>query len=397
MFGIGKQKASRASYGVTMDVGSGSVAVAIVESREYEKQGRVIWTLREWVPVHKNIDRQRLNSNLKTAAANCFLALESEGQKTLQQVARGAKLKKILVSISAPAAFTVSKTVSLEKDKEFVVNAKLVRKLEEEALSKASEEVDPKQLEAEMALKPITHSITSIKLNGYSVADYEGKKVNKLELTLISCLAHSEIVSTILDGKDKILPGTQLYLQSFITTYFQAINSLTAPRRTALVDITAEATELGIVEDSNVTYSSYIPTGTNFIARGVNDLLNTPFSESLGFMKDNQVNLTKDITPEKQEQLEVIRSTYESKLTELLTGSDGKLDLPNSIFLHCDAGYEKFFKERLERILSTKEDHPEIFAVTSKFFPGSPVKDNATLLAAYVFHKKLYCDEEFAN
>jgi|GEM_PF-2706198 len=397
MFGIGGDKTKEVSYGVVIDIGSGSVGIAIVKSNSKNKYGDIIWSLREWAPVHKTIDRTRLQNNLKTATFNCFLALENEGLKILQKTSPGAKIKTILASISALAAFTIYKSITIEKDKPFLVTKKLIKKMEEDAMTESVKMPEASQVETEMALKAIANSTTLIKLNGYTVEDYENKKVQKVELTHTSCLAHRELVEVIVEAKEKVLPAAKLHMQSFVTSYFQAIRSLTPVSRATFLDVTAEATELSIVDEKEMIYTSHAPVGANFIARGVNAIIGTSFNESLGFMRDNQVNLTNRISPEKGAMLEGVKVNYENKLTELLTGQDGKLDIPPTIYLHCDRNYEKFFQTRIEKILSTNASKPTVFPVTSKFFPESSIEDSGILLTAHVFHKKTYCEEEIVS
>ena len=118
---------SSKKYGVLIDIGSGSVLTAIAESDSSSEHPSIIWSHREPAPL-KNIDslEQSINSAI-TALVNASMQLDSAGRKILRQHNPNAKLTEIQCGISAPWAYTVTKSVNYNQDEELVCTGETVQ------------------------------------------------------------------------------------------------------------------------------------------------------------------------------------------------------------------------------------------------------------------------------
>jgi hypothetical protein len=157
-----------------------------------------------------------------------------------------------------------------------------------------------------------------------------------------------------------------------------------------LVDVTSEATEMGVVRDDLLVHTSHVPYGQYSLARDLSNLSKLPKEEAIGYIRNNYVDTIKNLSDAKKQEVTAIVNNYVEGLVRLFNETGDVLSIPKTIFLHTDKLTEDFFAERLKEAgkLATKGTHA-VHAITSEFLEGNKVEDTAILLSAYVFHKNL--------
>jgi len=200
------------------------------------------------------------------------------------------------------------------------------------------------------------------------------------------------------------LPEAALQEYSFTLPYYYVINSLsTANSNYCLVDITYEATEIGIVRDGVLTYCSHIPFGAMTLARELAETIGVPVMETYGYLKgDDFNNYFKNCASGQHEKATEIITDYQNQLTNLFKETGDSLTLPKRIYLHSNLHTESFFNEQITKAAtkSTKLAHAT-YNVTSelltKKYPPEYVsklsageRDTGLLISAQFFHTEAY-------
>jgi hypothetical protein len=390
-FGIGKHGPD-ARYGALLDVGSGSAAVAIVVSEPNVKYPKIIWSFRERMIVKADSTAEANKKALITCIFNAMLELGNMGVRTLNQYDKGAKISTLNVSFCAPWSYTTTRNINLDSENPFDLTNKIIKELVTKAKTEAKAEIAETYADENLNLLQLNDETIEVTANGYRVHSVEHPDIRKVTLSQLISMVDKDLFENIIKIKQKILPQVTIIANSFMLMYHRTLaNMHPDTTEVCLVDITAEATELGIVRDSVLVHTTNTAFGMYTLARKITDVCLIPKEEALGVMKDNATNVKQVLSPAKQEELEAVFKEYETNLADLFRKTGDALSIPKTIFLHTDAETEAFFSERVKNAanLATNSSHAT-HPITSQFFEKSESGDTAILLSAYVFHKKLH-------
>lgn len=391
-FSFSKKRAGRSKYGAVIDVGSGSVGVAIVALDNQAKSPVIIWTHRVVMPVMEATSITKLEERVVSTITKVFSDLSKDGLKALQESVGSAEIARVLVSVSSPWSYTVTRTIRMQAEKAFRVDKELLKELIEKASDQARTHINRNLLTEKMSLATMSDVTVNITENGYVVSDPFRDQVKKLSVSQLMSMVSARLAKHLLDHVEKLAPKADLKFNSFIYSYYQALSDLEPDIAEAcLVDITAEATELGVIRRGVLEVANYVNNGTNDLTRELSAALGTTVDEALSYMKYDYDELQAKLTPEQQTKLQTATKSFTEQLTELFRRTGDALSLPHTIFLHVDHRYEKFLSKFVETAArqSTQTDH-NVHLVTSKFFDTEAEIDTALLLSAYVLNQRLY-------
>lgn len=387
MFGLGKHS-PEGNYVALIDIGSGSVGVAIVASDYTEDKPVFVWSHRERMAITAEGSLNEELKKLKAAILNVFLELGNTGVRALKKYDAVGKITDIHVAVSAPWSYTATKTVTLEEKTPFEITHKLVDELLLKATDNTKVQLHEKMMSEKLGLDVISDELISLTVNGYMIKDPYGKETTTIKATKLSGVTYSDITNSIVKHQQEILPGAETHFTTFMYQYYQALQKFTpSTSEVCLIDITAKATEMGIVRDGILQYVTHIPTGTYSLASDIVGLCEIPKEEALGYMKDNGVNSVALLSAEVQAQINAVFVTYKEHLAVMFQTTGDSLTIPKTIFLHTDAETESFFGKLItEATSSNSATQHNVHPITGKLFPKVDVSDTALLLSAYVFH-----------
>lgn len=391
MFGLGKHGPD-GRYGVVVDIGSGSVGLAIVASDPLEKSPEIIWTHRERMILKKDSAATDSSKNITTTLVNCMLILGSEGIQSLKQHDSHAKVATMQVAISAPWSYTITKSVSYHKDEPFEITKRLVTELIETAQKQAIDLIDEDDLIKKLGLELITRATIHVSANDYNVGNVYGQTAEKLSVTHVSGISQKKLLDAIKESKEKVLPSVILERYTFMLIFYCVLQKM-RPDTTevCLIDITSEATEIGIVRDGVLRYTTHTPSGIYTLARDIAALCDIPHEEALGFIRGN-TTFVETLSEAKKSELQVVIDTFIEEIATLFKRTGDQLAIPRPLFIHTDDRCETFFSDIVKQAAhkATKAEHG-IHLITSKLLPDHQLNDTAILLSAHFFHNPENC------
>ena len=389
MFGLGTHGPD-GRYGLVVDIGSTSVGLAIVASEPGLDLPVQVWAHREHAPLQGKDDLSVSERHLKTAILNAFLEFSQHGLATLAQHDRAGRVTHVMTAIAAPWSYTLSKTVTLKHEEPFDLTPAIVRQLSEKATKHAKDVLRHDEIAARLQLRTISDEIISITANDYTIHVQEALAISKVTVTMLTGLAREGIVAAIEEAIDKVVPKAAVSINTFMALFYQAVRDhLPNLQEVCLLDVTNEATELGVVRSGVLRHTSHIPYGYHTLARHLEKASNLSHEEARGLMRDVETEYG-IITPEKTA-LSNVEQIYESNLTGLFTRTGDDLSIPKTIFLHTDLRTEGYFAARAKSAAHQSTGlRYAVRPITSQLFGGSEDADTALLLSSYVFHKRLY-------
>ena len=391
MFGIGKHGPD-GKYGAIIDIGSSSVGVAIIASDPLQADPEFIWSHREQMKPKNTDTLETAAKNITTALINAFLAVGASGIRALTEHEKNAHISVLQVAISAPWSYTITKSVSCAQKEPFVITKALVEDLITTAQNQAIEAIDENDFMHKLGLETITRATINIAVNDYNVEDPYKQKAQSLTISHTSVISQQHLLSALEEGSEKVLPKAELERYSFMLIFYCVLKKMTPDtKEVCLVDITSEATEIGIVRDGVLKYVTHAPFGIHTIARDIATLCKIPFEEALSYLQGS-TELDKTLSPMVQEELAIILDTYVEKMSELFLRTGDKLAIPRPLFIHTDTRTEKFFSEHIKKAATkaTTTEHG-VHLVTRKLYKETSVEDTALLLSAHFFHKIRGC------
>ncbi len=402
LFSFGENKDR---FGIIIDVGSGSVLTAIVHSKQSDEHPMIVWAHREHTAL-KNIKSVEQSAKAVLAALmNASLKLESEGRPALLEYSSSAKLSLTQCSIAAPWSYTVTKTININQEDPIEITLNFVDELVYTAQKQVEEELKEHSNTTDIGLTVIAKSTMDLLSNGYRVKDPEGETATSLKLTQATVVAQQYVMNGITEVHQKLFPKAKVEAMSFILMLYCTTRSLHPEiDDICLVDITDEASEIGIVRDGSLKYSTHIPFGMSSLAREISATCNIPLHEALGYLRSKDVAGIKQHLPEsKHNDISIIFDAYIEKLAGLLNETGDTLSIPKQISLHVESSYDALFTNLISRAAksATKIDH-SVTSIAVEMIPaehrqalkehiGEYVNDTALLLNAEFFHKQKHC------
>lgn len=377
---------------MVIDIGSGSVGAAIVSLGEGELKQPLIWSYRERMPAKTEATESEAEKRIATTVMNVFLELGSNGLKTLRASGVTAEIKRVQVAISSPWCYTVTRTIHMQAERPFKVTHELLDELIDKASDQAKSHINQNLVVEKLSLTTLSDSTVNISENGYVVHKPFKDNIKKLSVSQLMAMSSQNLYKAIEAGAEKVIPEAKVVTNTFVYFYYRALANLYSETAEAcLIDVTSEATELGIIRRGVLEGATHIKVGTSTLAREIAAATNMTAEEGLGYLRQRGGEATRMLKAEHQTKVDEIVMNYENKLVELFQRTGDALSLPRTIFLHTDHRQETFLHEVVKRAAkkATETEH-SIHLVTSKFFAPEGSPDSALLLSAYVLRNRLY-------
>jgi hypothetical protein len=394
-------KSSPDPYGALLDIGSGSVLVAIVHSSKKNAHPKIIWSHREHVPLRDLASLEQASKSVMTALMTAVMELDSTGRKVLAATNPKARISHIQSSISAPWAYTVTKSINYTQEEPFVITKSLIEELIKTTEQKIFDDLKQNETLRELGLQSITAATMSTLANGYRIEEPKDSKATEFSISRANVVAQEPIVEALSENTQKVFAHTTNQKLSFMLMTFSVMRDL-LPQiyEITLVDITYEATELGVVRDGSLQYCTHTPFGMYSLAREIAAVLSVPLSEAFGYLHTPEpLAFTESLSEAKKKEIDEIFEAYIERITSLFKETGDELSIPKTIALHVDLNSEPLFLSLIEKAakrctkstpavtLVTKEIFKQTFdeKATKEFFTHS--SDTALLLSALFFHK----------
>lgn len=389
-------------YGVVVDIGSGSVLVSIVESDKNNDYPNIIWSHRELAPL-KNIDSLEQSINgIMTALVNASMQLDSVGRKFLREHDKNARLQETQCGISAPWAYTVTKSVNYEQEEDFEISKTLIAELVKSVSDSTVEEMKKTEEISSMDLEIVTQSTISTLANGYQVAHPEGQQAKQLEISYTNAISQKLLIDAVDEMQSKLFSGAKSSKISFILMLYAVVQEFFPNNKeVCLVDITYEATEIGIVRDGILKYCTHAPFGAFSLAREISAVTKIPLTEAFGYLKSQKPYAFLDsLSKTQREEVENIFESYVEKISELFQQTGDALSIPKQISIHTDTKLEPIFEDLIDKAAKRNlKSAPQIYSISKEIVNRINAKsdkkpqtqnidDTALLVSAQFFHKR---------
>lgn len=374
----------RSTGGVIVDIGSGSVGVAIVQTSPTSEPAKILWSHREYALKKSQSGTAVLMREVHTALINALLELGSNGLRDARYIESGVQLSLIQVTLCAPWAHTATKTIHCKKDEPFTVSNAFLRELVHASIKETQIHTDKL---TELGFETISETIAEILLNEYVVLKPIDAVASAVTLSVMTSAVQKKMLETITESCEKILSDTPVEFHSFMSVLHKTLQHL-KPNTTeiGIIDVTDEATEIGFVRDDVLRSATHRPTGLRTLAFALSRALEITDEESYSLLKRTNEEI---IGSYKEKEVNIILdlfSQYETELGLLFNETNDDLFIPHSIFLHTDTDTERFFVERITNTVAKLSANKRmIHLVNEQLLEGIQTRDSALAVCSYYF------------
>lgn len=388
--------------GTIIDIGSASVLVAIISSKIGEAYPKIIWSHREHAPL-RNVDSVEQSAKaVMTAFMNALLQFDGEGRRALSSYKNSAKISELQCTIAAPWSYTVTKSINYEQDEAFEISNNLIDQLISTANAKTISEINENDSINNLGLTVVARATLDLLANGYRIKNAEREKTKTLSLNHASSITQQYLVNMIDEMKDKLFASASCHKISYVLALNYVIQDLFSDvNDLCLLNITYEATEIGVVRDGILHYSTHAPFGSFSLAREISNITSVPLYEAFGYLHtDTPYSFMEALPSNQREAVDAVFEAYVQSITELFHETGDDLSIPKRIYLHADLMSEPLFGDLIEKAVkrSIKSD-PSIKLITPIILkkilsdktnksPGTTPEDTAMLVSAQFFHKQ---------
>lgn len=257
-FSFGSQK----EFDLVLSIGSGSGSVygAIVEF-ENDAHPAILATHESKFPIKKSVTAESITSHMVGALHTVVSELSKKHKR---------KIRTAHIVFASPWFSSSSKSLSLNKPKEFVVNEKVIDKLTDDYVQKIAEYA------AMTKSVIIEKTLSDVRLNGYEIRDPFGKSAKNLDVSIYVSTAPEEINKKIESEIYSVIHPSAIKFHTFPFVAQNVTRSIFSPQDDfAFVDIGSEISDVLIVRRGAIYSQASFPIGSNHLARKIATHLET--------------------------------------------------------------------------------------------------------------------------
>lgn len=385
------------TIGILIDIGSASVLVAIVTSDPQAKSPEIIWSHREFVQLREVVSSEEGGNNILTVLMSAVMQLNSSGIGVLQKESPHAGMPSFIqITISAPWSYTVTKTISYSAEAPFTIDSLMIKELLTSAETSIALEMKENEAASDLGLAVISNETTEVLANGYAVSELNGQKATSVVISRTSSITEQYLLTALTELQSKTFPRAAQTARSFMTAYYKVIAAMYPEwQEYCLVDITFEATEIGVVREGVLRYCTHTPTGVYGLARELSRTTGVPLEESVGKILHQE--LTEAATDPGKATAAPVHSAYEQLVADLFRETGDTLSLPKTILLHSTLPNEDYFTQRIttaaqlvtsgnHRVVSISRDILKMFYPEKAHSQIHTRHDTSVLVSAQHFH-----------
>lgn len=374
-------------YGAILDIGSGSIGIAIVESNPARALPTIIYTNR--IPMRAGVDGDARRA--REAVLSATLTLSQDGLTALRSYNKHAKIGRMLATCGSPWSYTVARTVSYEDDEPFKVTKTLLHDLAESAEGEILSQVRSNTSAAHFEV--VERATLDIAVNDYVVQDPTHQTGTVCSLSHMVGLIPADLRAGLNEVQEKLFPGITLTIHTYLLANYCVLRDL-YPKTPAftIIDVASETTEIGIVENNLLVENTHIEAGTSSFVRSVAETTGSPESDVESIIAGAGKNHRID-----QDELQSEARAYIETVSTSLTTASEHRSLPHELVVTARPPYTKFFKDMLNEAFQTAAGtEPHVItlehSLLHEVIPGV-IPDTHLALDARFFHKLHGCGE----
>lgn len=339
-------------------IGSGSVGGALIRftlGPDGNWAPHIIAQDRTFVPFQTEF-------HFETFFANMQVALRGTADKIFHKK-QGAP-DSIFCTMTSPWCVSETRKINFSKDEAFSINSKLMTDMINAELSNILDFYGDKYKGMDSEPYLMESKVIHTKLNGYDIENPIGMKAKSIKINLFASICPSVSISDITETLNDIFHNREINFGSFLfSMLIVAREKLPQESSYFMIDINAELTDVGIVNNGILVATISFPMGKNYIIRSIVKELNKTESEARSLFA---MMISGTISEGEKLKLDPILASIKTEWTKLLKNSLDSLpqtiSTSSNVFLVADLDSATWFASFLSDKSYTQQ------ALNQKYF-----------------------------
>jgi len=398
LFGTGRKK-HRLTYGILVDIGSASVGMGIARSDPHKPTPQIFYSHREKIRIGEEPNTEERVRAMRHALFSASLKLQNEGMTELRKREPKMRIERTLLVSSAPWAYTITRLIHVEEDREFLISKERIESIVKEAEKKDRKDAEEMGVLRDLETQVVERAIIDIAVNGYAVENPYDKKAKELSLAHISGLVPEDILDAAREINDKMFPHAALSVHTYALVFYCVLRDLyPRTKNFLLVHISGEATEIAFIGKQVLFETRTVPHGRFTLLREIAQKLHglpEEMYEHLDLYRSGNATKTRTAAIAK------ILDDYTEEVNETLKKLSARYVIPKTVFLSTEPRlqglYSDIFKHIREDDTNVREfDVVPLGSETSEDladFVSDAEKDLFLSILGRFFHKLHGCTE----
>lgn len=385
LFGTGRSKKQDVKVGLVFDIGSASVAGALVVFRK-EMPPRLLYVVRKPISFQKELNFSRFVNSLFATFTAVVESIEHKGLNYLNEKQVGPDaISHALCMYASPWYAASTKVLTLEKEKPFTVTQTLIDRIVDRELTSEEQDIHGSG-------DIIEQTITAIKVNGYNITQVEGKLAKTLELTVSTTMLSHAVARGIEDILAGAFHNRNIQHHSFPLATFTTMRDLREDTNTfLLLDVSGEVSDLSLVKEGALLETVSFPKGTHFITRQLMEAHDLSAAEARSRIRMYADDTT---TVDISDVITDIARSWADSFNQALEQMETDLQRPGTLFFITDREYMPVIQGFIE--YADKDTTLELESIGYKIlrkeidFSGDKTQDSFVGIGSYFLNKMLW-------
>jgi hypothetical protein len=357
-----------------LDIQSSIVRASLVHITE-GKLPNIVYAYTKNVPYRQNTGSGRIIQVTLDALKEIMVGVHHFIQTESAKLHLPNKIREAHFALSSPWVISQAKTLSHTFKQEVQVTEKLILDI----IKKERDTIIPSIVEGNK-VDIIEEKISNVRLNGYVVQKWQGKRTHDLEVSFAVSVAGSN-TAELFKSACTIVPRNKIYFHSSLLLQYIAIQQL-IPTRSAytLVHVHGELTDIAVINHHSCIFFGSYPTGVYSIVRKVAKISKTDVEvadSALSMFAQNASDSAK--ASANAAAVEAGSELWTSELKKMFESVTPRIGLPAKTIL-CGHVHEDFFIKSLKK--AYPHTQPELLTIEQiKHFVTYSASDEAIRLS----------------
>ncbi len=375
-----------------IDIQSGLVRGSLISFKK-NTAPHIIFVATRAIPRKEKTSSEQLTNDMLVAVRDIVELLGIEGVERAQSLGFNKRdLKDIHYVLSSPWVMSESKTIHVVFDTETSVSEKLINTIVDK--EKIHLKDDFKEgLEQNGGLQDLVcmeQKIFEIKLNGYRVEEYIGRKTHAIDISFASTLCSGSLLEKIHSCVQSVLHIKKHSFHSSLLLYFASLRLIVGNRDEFIsIHVHSELTDIVVVKRSTCAYIASFPFGTNTLSRKVALINKSSITEA-----DSVLSLLYGKKLEEHEEYRVgkiidpVLTEWHEQCLACIEALGERTIIPNVVYLSSHDHFEVFKELLIHRNSYTFEILPFDETLMTDLVVFEKTAEHNPLVSAYALALK---------
>ncbi|MFT5280831.1 MAG: DNA-binding XRE family transcriptional regulator [Flavobacteriaceae bacterium] len=271
MFSLGKKE----SYSLSCVVTDTAVSVTVFEISS--KNPQIIYRVIKQHPIDRNLTLIQFTQECYKLLEDAFQALRTAGFHSPE---------KINIILSPAWSFSQSRTVLLKRSKEFTVTEDIIKEARKKELQRLKNDDFAQYIGNGEELECIEDTVSHVMLNGYSLGNPIGKKVNDLQISFFITLVSKEFIEQLKHITTSVFNEKHTpVFHSLALCQGDFARKLHVTTTQTIISIENEITHIKIFDNDILQISRSIPIGIQSLLRHLRQQKNFTEKELMSYIE----------------------------------------------------------------------------------------------------------------